>query len=308
MITAIQHFLDRTCINAAAASVRSGWRKDGQRERAEAMLASPDFLKPSVSAAQLTFLNKVHFTFPSVLRKAWDTPVARGRFNRAGRDWQRKPAVIFLHGWNGEMGYYCSFPFIQMALAAQGVNALSFELPFHCKRRPREPGEIYNVISDDLETMVDGMRHCLADALSLRLWLREQGCPSVSLWGYSFGGWLAGLLATHADPFAAVVLMNAVARIDLAMATLPFAAPAREGWGSQPLHLEPFNLGNLQPTTQKILILQGLRDLFVPPETLDELAKKWQAELWPMRQAHISASFAAINLWRAARWLRNSVQ
>lgn len=202
------------------------------------------------------------------------------------------------------MGYYLSFPGLQMALARHGVTALKFELPFHGLRRPRTPGQINNLISDDLVTMIEGVRHCLADILSLRLWLLEQGCPSVSLWGYSLGGWLAGLLGSNPNPFKLAILMNAVARMDIAMATLPFAEPARQSMAVSPVNLDVFNLRNINPNFERILIMEGVRDLFVPAETLDDLAATWRnAELWRMRHSHISICFGPLTQLRAVRWV-----
>jgi pimeloyl-ACP methyl ester carboxylesterase len=308
VIKSFQQTLDRMAITAATASVHSGWKKPGQRERAEAILAEASFLAPPMPAAQLTFHSKSRFTFPSVVRHSWDTPTAPGRLRRAGEDWQKRPAVILIHGWNGELGYYLGFPLIERALAMNGINALAFELPFHGRRRPRVPGEINNLISDDLATMVEGMRHCLADVLSLRWWLLEQGCPSVSLWGYSLGGWLTGLLSAHPDPFAASVLMSPVARMDIAMATLPFAAPFREATLEEPFDLSKLNLGATKPTVKDALILGGIRDLFVPTETLEALARQWpRAEFWPLRHSHISIVFGLITISRAVKWLRSRI-
>lgn len=296
------------CIGLATASVKSGWRRPDQTERANELLARPDFLTPSVPAAELTFQSRSRFTFPSPVKTSWDAPFAHGRFRRAGRDWTRKPAVILIHGWNGEMGYYCSFPFLELTLARFGINALAFELPFHGLRRPRAPGVIHNLISDDLVTMIEGVRQCLADILSLRLWLLEQGCPSVSLCGYSLGGWLAGLLTGHPQPFEVAVLQNAVARMDIALATLPFAKPARESMRESPIDLDRLSLRRIEQTTRRTLILEGKRDLFVPAQTLDDLAQHWpRAGLWRLPHSHISIVFGALTLLRAVRWLKSEV-
>ena len=304
MITFLQQSLDRICIKAATASVHAGWRRPDQADRAAKLLASPNLLTPEAPAAKLHFRTRRHFKFDSVIEAPWDPHEARGVFWRAGRDWQKRPAIILIHGWNGEMGYYFSFPGVQMALARHGVNALKFELPFHCLRRPRQPGQINNLISDDLVTMIEGVRHCLADILSLRLWLLEQGCPSVSLWGYSLGGWLAGLLSAHPQPFKLALLQNAVARMDIAMATLPFAEVARQSMAISPVNLDVFNLHNHNSNFEHTLILEGMRDLFVPPETLDDLAARWpNTELWRMPHSHISICFGAITLLRAVRWV-----
>ena len=189
-----------------------------------------------------------------------------------------------------------------------GINALAFELPFHGRRRPMKSSVIHNLISDDLCTMVEGVRHCLADILALRLWLLEQGCPTVSLWGYSLGGWLAGLLTAHPQPFEAAVLQNAVARMDIALATLPFAGPAREGMAQSPLDLDVWSLRRLTQTTRRTLIMEGVRDLFVPAETIEDLAQHWpRAELWRLNHSHISIVFGALSLLRAVRWLKKEV-
>ena len=296
------------CIGLATASVHSGWRRPDQSERAAELLAAPELFTPKVPSAKLEFKGKRRFVFNSVVQSRWDVNPPHGVLWRAGKDWKNKPAVILIHGWNGEMGYYFSFPGIQMALARRGVNALKFELPFHGLRRSRRRGDINNLISDDLVTMIEGVRHCLADILSLRLWLLEQGCPSVSLWGYSLGGWLAGLLSAHPDPFKAAVLMNAVARMDIAMTTLPFAKPVRESMAISPVKMDRFSLHSLKPTTERVLIMEGMRDLFVPAETLDDLATDWrQAELWRMRHSHISICFGPLTLLRAVRWLVRNV-
>ena len=309
MITYCQQALDRLCIKLATETVRGGFRREDQAQHAAELLARPDLITPEVSAAKLRFTNKREFIFESVIRTPWDTPTAKGSLWRAGSDWNKKPAVILIHGWNGEMGYYCSFPWIQTALAARGVNALKFELPFHGFRRPAGAGKINNLISDDLITVIEGVRQCLADILSLRRWLQEQGCPSVSLWGYSLGGWLAGLLSAHPEPFKACILMNAVARMDIAMATLPFAHPVRDSMAIAPVNLDVFSLHHLKPTTDQILIMAGLRDLFVPTETLVDLAAHWpKAELWRMRHSHISIVFGALTLWSAVRWLTARVK
>ena len=304
MITYFQQALDRLCINLATETVRGGFRREEQAARCAELLARPDIFIPEVPAAKLEFSSNREFTFESVIRAPWDTPTAKGVLWRARGDWQKKPAVILIHGWNGEMGYYFSFPWIQMALASRGINALRFELPFHGFRRPAGGGKINNLISDDLITVIEGIRQCLADILSLRWWLQEQGCPSVSLWGYSLGGWLAGLLSVHPQPFKALILMNAVARMDIAMATLPFAHPVRDSLAVAPVNLDVFSLHHLQPTTDQILIMAGLRDLFVPTETLVDLAAHWpKAELWRMRHSHISIILGALTLSRAVRWL-----
>jgi pimeloyl-ACP methyl ester carboxylesterase len=299
-----QQLLDRIAIKLATATVHSGFRRADQGERANGLLAMDHLFRPDVPAAQPEFTTATRFHFTSPIKARWDHVPAPGRLFRAGRDWQRKPAVILLHGWNGEYSYYWCFPWMMRACAHYGVNALAFELPFHGARRPRGPGEINNLISDDLVTVIEGVRHCLADTLALREWLRAQGCPRISLWGYSLGGWLTGLLAAHPDPFQSIIMMNPVANMELAMATLPFGQPVRESLAADAVPLTRFNLTCHKPTTDSLLIMAGMRDLFVPPETLQDLAAHWpKSELLRMKHSHISINLGVRTLHRAIRWL-----
>lgn len=304
MIRFFEQSLDRIAIGLATASVKCGWKRPGQLERAQEIVSNPAYLRPNVAPAQLNFTAPTRFTFNSPIR----AELANGRFRPAGQDWKKRPAVILLHGWNGELGYYWSFPFLGMALARSGINSITYELPFHAERRPRGEGQIHNLISDDLVTMVEGIHQCLADACALRLWLLEQGCPSVSVWGYSLGGWLAGLLATQPGAFAAAILQNPVARMDLAMATLPFAEPYRVATREKAWPIERLNLTNLAPAVRRTLILAGRNDLFIPLETLEDLATKWKADLINMPHGHISICWGVFTLLRAVRWLKKELQ
>ena len=117
MITYLQQSLDRMCIRLATQSVHSGWRRPDQSDRAAKILARPDLFAPEVPAAKLDFNSARRFVFKSVIDSPWDPRKGHGVLWRAGRDWHNKPAMILVHGWNGEMGYYFSFPGVQMALA-----------------------------------------------------------------------------------------------------------------------------------------------------------------------------------------------
>lgn len=304
MIAPFQKLLDKVAIRLATGTVRTGWRRMDQTLRCAELLASKELLAPEVSAAPVEFQGKIAFTFKSPIEGPWDAGIGYGRFRRAEPNWQQRPAVILVHGWNGEGSYYWCFPWIERALAARGINALTFELPFHGRRRPAAPGAIQNMISDDLVTMIQSVQHALGDALALRKWLLAQGCPSVSLWGYSLGGWLAGLLCAHPEPFHAAILMNAVVKMDVAMDTLEFAFPVRESLKHSPVRIAQLNLLNHSPTTKNILLMQGLRDLFIPPDTLEELHRAWPgSELLPMNESHISINIAPRMLLRGVNWL-----
>src|SRR6266566_1796572 len=72
--------------------------------------------------------------------------------------------------------------------------------PYHLQRRPRRPFEL-----DCLE-FARAMAQNVAEIRALTGWLLDEGCPSVGLLGFSFGGWLAGLTACSDSRIACAVL------------------------------------------------------------------------------------------------------
>jgi len=179
----------------------SAFRADGERAphhaaEAEKWLNDPKFFSGIEGAVpQMAFTSPHDFEFRSPVASRWaENDRVFGKLFRAGPDWQKRPSVILLHGWNAELQYRWQFPFLARQLTGAGVNAAMFQLPYHGRRRPREPGAIQNFISYDLLHMLEATRQALADTRALLAWLAEQGSPSVGLWGVSLGAWLAGLL------------------------------------------------------------------------------------------------------------------
>ena len=96
--------------------------------------------------------------------------------------------------------------------------------------------------------------------------------------------------------------------MDIAIKTLPFGAPAREGMRENALDFTNLNLIAHQPTVKRTLIMAGQRDLFVPADTLDQLATAWpNTDLWRMKHSHISSCFGTTILWRATTWLKTQL-
>jgi len=143
---------------------------------------------------ELEFSGPQDFHFPSWIQSRWqENNQVHGRLFRAGTDWNAKPSVIFLHGWNAEQQYRWQFPRLARHLVRAGVNVALIELPYHGHRRPRQADAIQNFISYDLLHMLEAARQSVADTQALLTWLRAQGSPSVGLWGVSLGAWLSGL-------------------------------------------------------------------------------------------------------------------
>jgi len=299
--------LDRLAIRGATASVPVVEER-GDIAALEEVLRQPDlFTTPVEPARDLTFKSRHTFQFVSPIEpSAPENKIVHGKFFPAGRNWQDKPSVILLHGWNGELGYWRQFPYLAWRLNRRGVNAAMFELPYHAQRKPHSRDAVRNFISHDMVRMIEATQHALADARALLGWLEAQGSRSIGFWGISLGAWLAGLLACHEARTACAVLMTPVNRMDRAIRELDFCEPIRRSLDGVPLSLDRLNLLYHRPLIppEKILLVQSRYDLFAPPETVEELWQGWNhPQMWRFHHGHISILMSLPVMEQTVRWI-----
>jgi dienelactone hydrolase len=303
--------LDRCAMRSACGSVRPSPDGDCRVEAALAMLRRPDFFAPDVPLPQIEELPRDTFRFRSpVESSAPENNIVPGRMFRVEGDWQRRPTVILLHGWNAELQYAWMFPFWGQLLARAGVNALTFELPYHSSRRPRDPNAIRNFLSGDLSHVMHATHQALADTRALAQWLYENGAPSVGLWGVSLGAWLAGLAMAHQAEFNTGVLLTPVSRMDRALRELPFCEPIRDQLVRYDHEFAPLNLITHPPPSdpRRMLVVGSTHDLFAPADTIDELERAWHPEVWRVPHGHITVLIATRIIRRIVKWLAASMQ
>jgi dienelactone hydrolase len=87
-------------------------------------------------------------------------------------------------------------PVVQRA----GFNAATLVAPYHFQRRVRR------IEAFDHLRVAKAFAQAVAEIRALTGWLLNQGCPWAALFGFSLGGWLAGLAATHDSRLKAVIL------------------------------------------------------------------------------------------------------
>ena len=304
------HGLDQFAIWLARRSPQRGVALPDEAARVAKLLAHPDFYSDAVAAAAPEFHHQHHFSFNSPLPCPWpQNNIVPGRIYRSGEDWTKRPVVLLLHGWNGELNYETLFPWMGRRLAEQGVTAMSLLLPYHGSRKPREPGAIRNFICDDVGSVLEAARQSIADCRALIRWLHEQGCPRISVCGFSFGGWLAGLLACHEPLLDRAVLGTPINRMDRALRELPFCLPLKEKLEHLRLDVSPFDLSSQKPllSPHKILLLESHYDLFAPAETIEELWQDWkQPEIIRAPHSHISVLFSPAYMGNLCSWLASA--
>jgi pimeloyl-ACP methyl ester carboxylesterase len=271
-------------------------------------LNGPDFIPAENHPAQVEFNGPKRFGFPTP--KPCDMPVnniAYGRLYRCAKHWQERPVIILLHGGGDFLNHRFRFPWIVPACNQAGFNAATVVAPYHFQRRARGLAEWSHLRT------AHAFAQAVAEIRALTGWFLGEGCPSVALWGFSLGGWLAGLAACHDTRLASVVLTMPGVRMDykFSRAERVVWRGVREALRAQStpraaLDTTPLNLILSRPVIprENILLIEGIYDLFVEREAIEELWQKWgQPDIWRLPHGHISQMAMPGLTGRVLRWL-----
>jgi dienelactone hydrolase len=154
---------------------------------------------------------------------------------------------------------------------------------------------------------MEAVHQALAEVNAMVHWLSAQGCPRVSVMGFSLGAWLGGLAACHNPKISCAVLITPVSRMDRMVAEAAFCKPIRQGLKSQPMDLTRLNLVSHKPrlTRGQMLMVVAEHDEFVPADTSQELWEAWgNPELWSLPHGHITILTSSNMMKRASKWVR----
>jgi dienelactone hydrolase len=305
MIAPLAKLIDWSVLQMAylVVGLRHVPRPEWKLEEALEFLNGPDFLPATSNAAQIEFDGPRQFRFPTPRPgKVEENNIVYGRLDRCAQHWQDRPVIVLLDG-TPAVGYHSAFPLLARGFNRAGFNAATLVAPYHLQRRPRRPTE---------ENCLDFAREIaqgVAEIRALTGWLLDQGCPSVGLVGFSFGGWLAGLTACSDTRIACAVLAVPAVRLRCsqpvawrwARELLAALRPAREAMDTTRLNLI---LSTPLIPKENILLIEGIYDLFADRQPIEELWQKWrQPEIWRLPHGHISALFVPGLTSRLLRWL-----
>lgn len=272
-------------------------------EEALEFLNGPDFMSAASEPAQIEFDGPRHFKFPTPRPgKVEENNIVYGRLYRCAERWQERPAIILLDG-NPAIGYHTAFPLIARRFNRAGFNLALLVAPYHLQRRPRRP------VEENCLEFARAMAQNVAEIRALTGWLLDEGCPSVALQGFSFGGWLAGLTACcDARIAAAVMTVPGVCMRYYqpvvwrrAREALQALRPAQEAMDTTRLNLI---LSTPVIPKEDVLLIVGIHDLFAKGQPYEELWQKWQQpEIWRLPHGHVSTHLVLGLMGRVLRWL-----
>lgn len=270
-------------------------------EEALEFLNGPDFIPTASDPAPLEFDGPRDFKFSTPHPGQYEeNNIVYGRLYRCAERWQERPVIMLLDG-SPSVGYHTAFPLLARWFNRAGYNVATVIAPYHLQRRPRRPIE-WNCLE-----LAHVIGQGVAEIRALTGWLLNEGCSSVGLLGFSFGGWLAGLTACSDARITSVVMTVPAVRMTRFSPPIfwrrVFQAlrPAHEA-----LDTTRLNLLSSKPVIPKdnILLIEGIYDLFAEAEPIEELWKKWQQpEIWRLPHGHLSWIFTPGLTSRVLRWL-----
>lgn len=294
MIAPLAKWIDWWAIQATTLMIPAE-AQNPRLEDALEFLKGLDFIPAESRPAELEFNGAFDFRFPTPRPCEFtENNVVHGRFYRCGEGWQRRPAVILLHGSADFVTYNFRFRLIARRFNRAGINAAALVAPYHFKRRPRQLGGSLGY-ADNLQ-FAQAMAQAVSEIRALTGWLLDQGCWSVALWGYSLGAWYAGLVVCRDARPAAVVLGAPCARINPWMEKRALRPRIRQRLPRvqaicDALNLTAMNLTTTQPVipSKNILLLEAFHDSMLCPRVdTEDLWQSWgQPEIWRLPHGHV---------------------
>src|ERR1017187_10419954 len=292
------------------------WRNDAADSRLEAaiqFLKGPDFIPAGSQPARLEFTSAQEFRFPTPRPGEFaENNVAYGRLYRCPGQWRNRPAIILLHGGGGDPDYHCGFPRVARRCNRAGFNVATPMAPSQFQRRPRQIERIFNWPNWKITAEIT-FGQAVAEIRALTGWLLAEGCPAVALWGNSYGGQLAGIIASRDARLRAAVLTAPGVNLNVSLSVAKHMIwprvrmeLERQQADRQARNQTPLNLITLRPCIprENILLIEAIHDLFVEREYVEELWQAWdRPEIDRLPHSHASKSLSFGLTGRVLRWL-----
>jgi len=314
MIAPLAKFIDWSANQVWTLMMPSDFMQPPRLEEALEFLNGPEFILDENQPARVEFDfggSGTGFRFPSPRPgNCAENNMVYGRLYRFGEQWRERPVVILLHGSGDFFSYNSRFPLIARRFNQTGFNVATLVAPYHFQRRSRQSGADG---SRDCLQIVEAASQAIAEIRALTEWLLGKGCPAVALWGYSLGARYAGMAVCRDARLAAVVMASPNVRLRPCVEQLAIRPLVRKNLPivrevCEQLNLTALNLLATQPSIpkEKILLIEGIHDLFCPKQDIEDLWQSWgQPDIWRLPHGHVGVccGFVPGLTGRVLRWL-----
>jgi hypothetical protein len=238
----------------------------------------------TIPAGRLAGAEVLRFRFPTLhpLRFA-ESNLAAGRFYRQARR-PDAPVVLISHGWAHRGLRVVEHLYVRPFLRA-GFSVAFVAHPMHLERTPSDAYSGELLVSGDVVLTVEGFRQGVVDLIAAAEWLRDGGRRKVGLFGYSLGGYLAGIMAAVREDWAFVVLGGAGDSLVSPILDTPLGRNVREdlgacGMADRARLLRAWAIvspGALRPRVprDRILLVAGRYDRIMLPVSVRRLWRAW---------------------------------
>jgi pimeloyl-ACP methyl ester carboxylesterase len=310
MIEPLAKFMDWWAIQAATLMMPAN-DLNSRLEEALQFLKGPDFIPVESQPARVEFDGARRFRFPTPRPCEFaENNVVHGRLYRTSEQWQQRPVIILLPGWNDSATYKLRFPLIARRSNRAGFNVATLVPPYHFQRCPRQRREFDR---GDCLQLAHGTAQALAEIRAFTGWLQEQGCPAVGLWGYSLGALHAGMAVCHDARFSSVVLAGDHGRTTPCLEQRAVRPRIRANFPRireicEALNRTPMNLTTTRPVIprENILLIEGIHDLICPKDDIEDLWQSWgRPDIWRLPHGHFAVCCGLVPglPGRVLRWL-----
>ncbi len=207
----------------------------------------------------------------------------------------KSPVMFMLHGVMSvsDVGYRMW----AKKLNALGWSAIFFHLPYHYGRKPKQALSGEMALTSNLIRTSEGIRQAVVELRWMCRLLKQKGVPHIGLWGTSYGGWIASLLAVLEESISTAWLLEPIVDVDIAIWESPATRTLQRQLKKRgiPRELVLRHLRLVCPTyhqpivdTGKIMLVAGIFDRIAPPETIRALQRVWKGCHYDeFRQGHV---------------------
>ncbi|NKB88655.1 MAG: hypothetical protein GKS06_10585 [Acidobacteria bacterium] len=225
------------------------------------------------------------------------------------------PALIVLHGWLAVGLQRLALQSFMRPLRRSGMDVWYPWLPAHGSRTRAGYVSGAECLSSDLPGTAKAIAQGVVETVELAEWLRARG-QSVSIVGFSLGGWIAGLAATEWSHFHRVALFTPVSDPARSFAESPLVAHIRADLAAAQITsdqaselLASVSLcgRDLATPRERVLLIGATEDNVIAEDSLELLARRWNCRLEWVGAGHITSQWTPSARRLARDWLRSVV-
>ncbi|HEX6493079.1 MAG TPA: hypothetical protein VF112_06175 [Candidatus Dormibacteraeota bacterium] len=218
------------------------------------------------------------------------------------------PVVLLLHGYAAPSPVYEEYQ--TRLLLRRGLSAARIELPFHMHRRTPRHGAGHGFFGSEPAHTCAVLRQATEDAAAVVAWLRRELTPAVGALGFSLGGLVGCLLASHVALESLVAVTPPCDLADLTLERSPARLRRQLGvraggggpWGIDAVAaravldrlMAPVTPRLLVPRTagERVTLISADHDLIVGDAPVRALADAWGTECWSYGHGHVTVMTA----------------